>query len=57
MVSVSVLVWKIEPSDSSSSRIAPALTRLPLWAMAIGPRWCRKSNGCALEEFESPAVE
>ena len=31
MTSVSLLVWKIEPSRTSSSRSSRALTRLPLW--------------------------
>ena len=38
MTSVSELDWKIAPSFSSSLLSASALTRLPLWAMAIGPR-------------------
>ena len=39
MTSVSEVDWKIEPAASSSWRSTPALTRLPLWATAIGPRW------------------
>ncbi len=57
MTSVSLVVWKIEPSASSSSRTSAALTRLPLWAMAIGPRWCWSRNGWAFAGLESPAVE
>ena len=33
--SVSLLVWKMEPSRTVSSRSSPAFTRLPLCAMAI----------------------
>ena len=38
MISLSTVVWKIEPRASSSSRSWAALVRLPLWAMAIWPR-------------------
>ena len=38
MTSVSEFDWKIAPSRSSSLRSASALVRLPLWAIAIGPR-------------------
>ena len=37
MISLSTVVWKIEPRASSSSRSCAALVRLPLWAMAIWP--------------------
>ena len=50
---MSLLVWKIEPSRTSSSRSSRALTRLPLCAIAIWP--CAQSIriGCA---FCEPAL-
>ncbi len=51
---MSLVVWKIEPVVLQLGRTAAALTRLPLWAMAIGPRWCRSRNGWALAGLESP---
>ena len=42
---------------SSSSRRTPALTRLPLCAMAIWPRSQSTTNGCALASVLEPVVE
>ena len=57
MTSVSLLVWKIDPRRTSSSRSSGALTRLPLWQSAICP--CEHSIriGCALTIRLSPKVE
>ena len=54
---MSLLVWKIDPRRTSASRSSAALTRLPLWQMAMGP--CTQSIriGCALASLLSPAVE
>ena len=57
MTSVSEVDWKIEPAASSSWRRIVALTRLPLWPMAIGPRWHSMRYGCAFEATVSPEVE
>ena len=55
--SVSLFDWKIDPWRTSSSRNSPALTRLPLWQIAIWP--CAQSMriGCAFDSLLSPAVE
>jgi hypothetical protein len=37
MISVSLLLWKIEPSSSRRARTAAASTRFPLCATAIEP--------------------
>ena len=57
MTSVSELDWKIAPVRSISLRSVSALVRLPLWAMAIGPRANVAVIGWALRRFEEPAVE
>ena len=57
MTSVSLLVWKIEPPCTSSSRSSRALTRLPLCATAICPCAHSMRNGCAFSSLLSPAVE
>ena len=36
--SVSIVVWKVTPLASSSSRSSRVLVRLPLWASAIWPK-------------------
>ena len=55
--SVSLVVLKMEPSLSSSSRSSAVLTRFPLWATAMScPRkWATK--GWALRICERPVVE
>jgi hypothetical protein len=40
-----------------SRRSVSALVRLPLWAMAMGPRANVAVMGCAFRRFEEPAVE
>ena len=57
MTSVSEFDWKIAPSRSISLRSASAFVRLPLWAIAIGPRAVLAVIGCALRMFDEPAVE
>jgi hypothetical protein len=57
MTSVSELDWKMAPSRSISRRRASAFVRLPLWAMAIGPRAVLAVMGWALRSREEPAVE
>ena len=57
ITSVSLDVWKIEPEASSSARSSAALTRLPLWAIAIAPPAYSNRNGWALRMSEVPAVE
>jgi hypothetical protein len=57
MTSVSLLVWKMAPWRTSSSRSSPALTRLPLWPIANGPWTLSTTIGWALESLLSPAVE
>ncbi len=49
--------WKIAPSRSMSRRSVSALVRLPLWAIATGPRAVLAVIGCAFLMFELPAVE
>ena len=55
--SVSLLVWKMAPSRTSSSRSSPAFTRLPLWPIANWPCTLSTTIGCAFESLLSPAVE
>ena len=43
--------------DSSSSRSAAALVRLPLWATEIWPRMQLPVSGCALRMLLEPVVE
>ena len=50
MISLSTVVWKIDPLFSSSSRSSEALVRLPLCAMAIWPRAQSTVSGCALRK-------
>ncbi len=57
MISLSTVVWKMEPRCSSSSRSTPAFTRLPLWPMAIWPRPVLNMSGCALSSVLEPVVE
>ncbi len=57
MISLSTVVWKIEPLASSSSRSWAALVRLPLWAMAIWPRAQSTVSGWALRKCDEPVVE
>ena len=57
MTSVSEEVRKIDPARSSSPRTLKALTRLPLWAMAISPLQESMRKGCALTRLLLPAVE
>ena len=47
MISLSAVVWKMEPLRSSSSRRTSALIRLPLCAMASWPRKQSTTKGCA----------
>ena len=49
MTSLSAVVLKMAPRPSSSRRIAPALTRLPLWAIATVPPSVVAQNGWALQ--------
>jgi len=51
MISLSTVVWKIEPWVSSSSRRAAALVRLPLCAMASWPRAQSTVSGWALRTW------
>ena len=55
--SVSLLVWKMEPFETRSRRISPALTMLPLWQIDIWPWTQSIRNGWALASRLSPAVE
>ena len=57
MISLSTVVWKIDPRSSSSSRSAAALVRLPLCAMAICPLAQSTVSGWALPMFDEPVVE
>ena len=57
MTSVSLLVWKIAPSSSSSRRSSTALVRLPLWTMPSGPIEVLTTIGWALAMTLVPAVE
>ena len=57
MTSVSDVDWKMAPSCSISRRSASALVRLPLWAIAMGPRAVVAVIGWAFFRFELPAVE
>ncbi len=57
MTSVSLVVWKIDPSDSSSVRSASAFTRLPLWHTATAPPAYWIAMGCAFLRWLAPAVE
>ncbi len=57
ITSVSLVVWKIEPSSSSRARSVVALVRLPLWTMPTGPIEVRTTIGCALAMTDEPAVE
>jgi hypothetical protein len=50
MISLSTVVWKIEPFCSSSSRSADALVRLPLWAMAIWPAGAIDGQGLGIAQ-------
>ena len=54
---MSLVVWKMEPSRSSRSRISIALTRLPLWTMPSGPIEVLTTIGWALAMTLEPAVE
>jgi hypothetical protein len=57
ITSVSLVVWKIDPSASRPSRISTALTRLPLWTTASGPIEVLTTIGWALAMTLVPAVE
>ena len=57
MISLSAVVWKMEPLRSSSSRKTSALIRLPLCAIAIWPRTQSTTNGCAFLIVLVPVVE
>ena len=57
MISLSAVVWKMEPLRSSSSRRTSALIRLPLCAIAIWPRKQSTTNGCAFFSVLEPVVE
>ena len=57
MISLSTVVWKIEPRVSSSWRREAALTKLPLWATAICPRAVSTESGCELSRVLEPVVE
>ena len=57
MISLSAVVWKMEPLRSSSSRRTAALIRLPLCAIAIWPRTQSTTNGCAFFSVLDPVVE
>ena len=57
MTSVSECDWKMAPSRSMSVRRVSAFVRLPLWAMAMGPRAVLAVIGWAFRAFDPPAVE
>ena len=57
MTSVSLVVWKIEPSVSRRSRISFGFVRLPLWTMPSDPMEVLTTIGCALAITLEPAVE
>jgi hypothetical protein len=56
-ISVSSVVWKIEPDASSDWRTSRALTRLPLWASASGPPRYTTISGCVFSSVRLPVVE
>lgn len=53
-ISLSLLVWKMAPSLSSSPRSSEALVRLPLWASAISMPQTRTTSGWAFLRTEPP---
>ena len=57
MISLSTVVWKMDPLASSSSRSWAALVRLPLCPMAIRPLAQSTVSGCALTMLDDPVVE
>ena len=57
MISLSAVVWKMDPAFSNSARNCAALTKLPLCAMARGPRTVSATRGCALASVLEPVVE
>ena len=57
MISLSAVVWKMEPFRSSSSRKRSALVKLPLCAIAICPRTQSTTKGCAFLIVLVPVVE
>ena len=57
MTSVSLLVWKIEPCRTSSSRSSRALTRLPLWHDGDLAVRAVDEERLGVRELLSPAVE
>ena len=57
MISVSLVVLKMEPSRRSSSRIRRQLANWPLWAMATMPFCVSATNGWAFSMVEEPCVE
>ena len=56
-ISLSTVVWKIDPRASSSVRSAAAFVRFPLWATASCPRAVSTTNGCAFFALLDPVVE
>ena len=57
MISLSTVVWKIDPLDSSSSRSCAALVKFPLCAIAICPLEQSTVKGCAFASSDEPVVE
>ena len=57
MISLSTVVWKIEPLRLELIAKLAALVRLPLCAMAIWPRAQSTVSGWALRKCEEPVVE
>ena len=57
ITSVSLVVWKIEPSLSSRCRISTGFVRLPLWTIPKGPSEVLTTIGWALAMTLVPAVE
>ena len=57
MVSVSDVVWKIEPFLTNSFLRYLALLKFPLWAIAIPPTWRSAKNGWTFLIKLLPAVD
>ena len=57
ITSESIVVWNTCPPSSNKSLITSALTRLPLWAIAIWPSFDDARSGCAFSTLVDPVVE
>ena len=57
MTSLSLVLWKMAPPSSSSSRSSAALVRLPLWARDMVPLMWLMTRGWALARLRVPVVE